>query len=223
MLVQDLANLEWQRRRVERAEGGLLVREMEKLELQHEKRAQGLGGGSFAGSEAETLITGLRQAADSPGKFETLTGDIKYLVGRVKRREFSQCPEGFLKSLYGTLPTCRGAQISRLFRYFAERPPTVPPEEDENDKILYTALLGSLLEEERDLVTEYELYCREHVEITPALRSAVLAPSAAPWATLLRQKNAIACQIERKLKLLFTVQRERRPREARQTEEPADS
>jgi len=49
--------------------------------------------------------------------------------------------------------------------------------------------------------------------ITASMRNALLAPSAPQWPVMLRQKNAVDRQIERKLKLLLTLQEARKRRE----------
>lgn len=49
----------------------------------------------------------------------------------------------------------------------------------------------------------------KRAEITPAMRSALLVPKVREWALTIRQQNSIDRQIERKLRLLFYVQRRR--------------
>lgn len=61
---------------------------------------------------------------------------------------------------------------------------------------------------------EYELFLREHVEVSEAARDACLAPTDPRWTWILRQDNYLDRQLERKTRLLLMLQELRRKREA---------
>jgi hypothetical protein len=65
-------------------------------------------------------------------------------------------------------------------------------------------------EEIADVGREYELYLHEHVENTRSARMAATAPSQAQWAIIIRQQNSLDRQLERKIRLLMELQRERK-------------
>ena len=83
---------------------------------------------------------------------------------------------------------------------------------------LYTGLHRALLEETRDVMEEYQFYLREHVEISPAMRDACLAPTQDGWALMIRQEDAIDRQIERKTKLLMQMQKANKSQESEEKE-----
>ncbi|MGH7870313.1 MAG: hypothetical protein ACREP9_22385 [Candidatus Dormibacteraceae bacterium] len=78
-----------------------------------------------------------------------------------------------------------------------------------------TAVGRELLAEICNISQQYQLFIREHVEITPTMREECLAPTAEQrW--LMRQMNSTDRQIERKTRLLLEVQDRRgRPAKAR--------
>jgi len=57
---------------------------------------------------------------------------------------------------------------------------------------------------------EYEIFLHEHVENTRSARMAATAPSQAQWAIIIRQQNSLDRQLERKIRLLMELQRERK-------------
>ncbi|MGC9993901.1 MAG: hypothetical protein ABSE79_01165 [Terriglobia bacterium] len=79
-------------------------------------------------------------------------------------------------------------------------------------------------EEIADVGPEYELYLHEHVENTRSARMAATAPSQAQWAIIIRQQNSLARQLERKIRLLMELQRERKSeaRESLEASSPPD-
>ncbi|MGH9452530.1 MAG: hypothetical protein ACRD2O_01000 [Terriglobia bacterium] len=85
-----------------------------------------------------------------------------------------------------------------------------PPEDP-----FQTAVGRELLAEICNISQQYQLFIREHVEITPTMREECLAPTAEQrW--LMRQMNSTDRQIERKTRLLLEVQDRRgRPVKAR--------
>lgn len=215
MLVEDIALIEWERRRVERGQYGLLAREVEKAEIQCWKRSHELGEAAPAAYSREMLKgAGLRRAPDSRTKFDELLASIQLLIARAKKRDLSGL-EAALKFVYGENPDWRGDEIVSAFnellekeRTMAQDPSASAAQEPERGQ-LYKAFQLLLLREERNIAEEYEHFLIEHMTMTPAMRNALLAPSAPQWAVMNRQKNSIDRQIERKLKLLFHVQQRR--------------
>ncbi len=212
ILLEDLATLEWERRRVDRAQSGLLVRQVEQLELERGKRAREINAISSSGSEADLVEKGLRGAPDGPAKFGNLLTHIQVLMDRVKELNFLGDWETIFKRLYGTSPTSRGAYIMSVFNYFVERASSGSPEMNDQDKKMHNILTQLLLEEDRDITSEYMEFLDEHVAITRSMRSALLAPTSPQWGLMIRQKNSIDRNIERKFKLLLHLQKERQLR-----------
>lgn len=233
-LVMNLAGLLWRLERARRAQEGVVARGVELLEIERARRRSSTGRQVFEGSELDVRLKGLRRVEDSPGKFEEA---IIYLVGlldQVERRDFSEYPEGILQVLYGHIPTWRGARIARVFRSVVKPAPVRPAGERPAEPAAAgepaqagppaqanpappreetVAHLESLLRQEIEQVrNEYELYKREHVEISPALRDSCLAPfpqSATQWTLLIRQENSLLRHIDRTVKLLVSLKKNR--------------
>ncbi len=208
-LVRNLAELLWRQERVRRAEEGLAARRVELLEIERARRRSSAGRQVFEGSEAEVLIKGLRNVKDSPGKFEEGLDHLLSLLDKVDRRDFSKYPEQVLQVLYGKLPTWRGARIGRVFRNLVKPARAGEPDVASPDEETVSHLASLLRQEIHQMRDEYELYKREHVEITPALRDACLAPSQPEWTLLIRQENSLLRQIDRTVKLLMALKRKR--------------
>ncbi len=209
MLVEEIAMLGWERQRLDRAQWGLLARQIEEAELERWQHAREVEKGSLPQSETQTFKTGLRRAPDSRSKFDELLSHLDILIDKVKRRDFSEDWAGLLQYIYGEDPEPQGAQIVSLFRHFFERHEAGNPEESEEDKGFYDLLRVTLFEAQRDVAEEYEKFFLQHLEITPSLRDALLAPQGPQWGITIRHKNSIDRQIERKLRLLVQLQRNR--------------
>jgi hypothetical protein len=85
-------------------------------------------------------------------------------------------------------------------------------------------MTGWVAEEIADVGREYELFLHEHVENTRSARMAATAPSQSQWAVIIRQQNSLARQLERKIRLLMELQRERKSeaRESLEASSPPD-
>jgi hypothetical protein len=203
MLVDDIASLRWQRRRNERAQAALLVRNLEKMEAERSRRAlQVEHRMSSDALRGEVLEKGLLHAEDSPSKFAELLRWLEMLDGLAKERQFGEAGPG-LEALYGKDPTLRGAYIQGMFKDLAQADPSSVTRSD-----AYQLLRLTLAEEARDVTEAYRLYWSEHVQVTRAMREECLAPvDARNWRFLLRQELGLDRQIERKTRLVLFMQK----------------
>ncbi len=208
MLVEDIAMLAWKKRRLDRAQEGLQLRNLEILELDRHRQALEVGRETADISQEEVLKSGLRRASRSPAKFGEILSHLETLTALVNRQDFSQDIDPVITVLYGESPTLRGAQISNSFRQLREEGTGT-----EEARALAASLKVALEEETRDVVEEYTLYLQEHVHVSPALRDSALAPVHPEWTAVVRHEYAIDRLIERKLKLLTQIQRARQIRE----------
>ncbi|HUZ47639.1 MAG TPA: hypothetical protein VMW54_13460 [Terriglobia bacterium] len=208
MLVEDIATLAWKKRRLDRAQQGMQLRNLELLELDRHRQALEVGRDSPDLSQAEILKIGLRRAKKSPAKFGEILSYLDMLAEAVDKNDFSQDADPIFAVLYGEEPTLRGAEIINFYHHFQE-----PHEATEENRALAARLKLTLQEETRDVVEEYALYLQEHVHVSPALRNATLAPTNPEWRAIIRHEYTLDRLIERKLKLLMQVQNARRARE----------
>ena len=218
MLVEDVAVLAWKKRRLNRAQEGMQLRNLEVLELDRHRQALEVGRESADISQEEVLKSGLRRAPRSPAKFGEILSHLDTLTGLVNRQDFSQDIDSVITLLYGEAPTLRGAQIANLYRQLREQ-----GIETEEAGALAGRLRLALEEETRDVAEEYTLYLQEHVHVSPALRNSALAPVHPQWTAIVRHEYTLDRLIERKLKLLDQIQgtRKREERAAQTIENEA--
>lgn len=209
MLVDDLASLRWQRRRNERAQAALLVRNLERMEAQRARLAvqteHEMGADALQG---EVLEKGLLHAPDCPTKFAELLRWLEGLSDMAKQGELSDVDIA-LRAVYGKDPTLRGNLIEQLFEGLASPQPGDPDRPG-----VQQMLRVALAEEMSDVIGSYRLYLKEHVEVTRAMREECLAPvDAGKWRFLLRQEMGLDRQIERKTRLILAMQKASREAE----------
>jgi hypothetical protein len=216
MLVEDIAQLAWKKRRLNRAQQGLQLRSLEVLELERHRQVLEVGRESADVSQQEVLKSGLRRVTKSPARFGEILSQLETLTALVARRDFSQDIDPVILMLYGETPTLRGAQIANSYRQLGES-----DEETEEQSALEASLKVAIEEETRDVMEEYTLFLQEHVHVSPALRDSALAPVHPQWTSIVRQEYTLDRLIERKLKLLNQIQANRKLQElADQAMEP---
>jgi len=219
MLTEDIAMLAWKKRRLDRAQVGLQLRNLELLELERHRQALEVGRDSADVSQAEVIKIGLRRCAKSPAKFGEILSYLDLLVNAVEKNDFSQDADPIFAALYGEEPTLRGAQIIHLYHRFQNSEEgdedTAGADNPQEERALLAGLKVALQEETRDVAEEYVLYLQEHVHVSPALRNATLAPSNPEWQAMIRHEYTLDRLIERKLRLLTERQTARKaPRQA---------
>ena len=205
MLLEDIAMLAWKKRRLNRAQQGLQLRNLEVLELDRQRQVLEVGRESADISQDEVLKSGLRRAQRSPSRFGETLSHLDTLAALVKRQDFSQDISFAITMLYGETPTLRGAQIANSYRQLGEQ-----GVETEEQRALAAELKVALEEEIRDVMEEYTLFLQEHVHVSPALRDSALAPVHPEWTSIVRHEYTLDRLIDRKLKLLTEIQANRK-------------
>jgi hypothetical protein len=205
MLIEDLAILEWKKTRLDRAEAGKQARSLQELLADRRHKAVQIGRDTPDVSQTEVLRVGLRRILNSPSKFEELLTHLNTLLGWAQERNPHADGERLLLALYGEEPSLRGVEIFDTFHRLTE--PQAPSEVTES---AWKDLEMVLNLEIRDVAEEYQLYLEEYVQLSRAQRDAALAPTPEDWHVLIRQENVLNRQIERKLKLLESIQKRRK-------------
>jgi hypothetical protein len=217
-LVEGIALLLCKQARLDRSELAVQVSNLHHHDLERRKLSIQVGTGNSDAVELEVREKGLRRFLDSPGKFEQVLGLLTSLVAMIDKNEFGYEMREALIALYGSDFTLRGVKLDE-FRYaLAKMPPGEALEKAKNDMMAWVA------EEIADVGREYELFLHEHVENTRSARMAATAPSQAQWGAIIRQQNSLARQLERKIRLLMELQRERKSeaRESLEASSPPD-
>jgi hypothetical protein len=209
-VCEQITQLLLKAERTQQALEAKLVRTYQKLESERETQSRAIQlSASYDALQADLLETGLRRASDSPAKFTETAACLGRLLARLESGDLSDQTE--LDALYGQKPTLRGASIINAFRGLAQKT---------GNRKLAAALRVWILEEMRDVTAEEQLYYREHVEISPAMRRECLAPAGdREYVELYHQQDAIQRQIDRKIKLLLTLQAASRRAAREQSEE----
>ena len=215
MLVEDLAMNRWERRRNQRAQAGLIGTAQEELSLRQSRALQGAGEddpGADDLSRGEVVQHGLRSLPASPGKFQKILELLGLLVGLVKADDFTPDADGALTLIYGEEdPTLRAMSLRGMFadlRPGGEAENASPATRRKEKKWL----LEALDKEFKQVKEQYLLYLREFGEVTQAQKDACYAPRGRVWRLLLRQEQTLEREMERKLRLLWEMQRQDRER-----------
>jgi len=220
ILIEDIAHLQWQRRRNEIARGARIALAVQRLELERaELRRTTENGASLDASEEELKQKGLRGIAPSPAKYRDMLSVLSILTELAKKKQFGQARH-YLNLLYGEAKPeakTRGNMIRTLFEQLeletgaagAEAGETEGPAAASRLSERQQRLLEMLSEESEDGGEEWHNYSKQRVEITPALRGSLYAPGPEDW-PLLREQALVDGLLVRKFKLLLEMQRERR-------------
>jgi hypothetical protein len=200
-LVHQIALLQWQRRRLERAQAALAARRLQKLEIERERESLQVNQKISAKIPTLVLRAGLLwHLEDSPTKFQKLLEWLEVLQSYLDTKEYAAADDT-IGWIYGLTPTVRGALIRQFFHSLAAAGPGVPP-----DDFIISTLRLELLREVANITAQYNLYLREHTEVTATMREECLAPNAKHRA-LMSQISVTDRQIDLKIRLLVALQR----------------
>jgi len=228
LLVGDLAKLWWKKARVERAQTAHQARAVEDWELERLKRLQELNRDDVHETLEEIKAHGLRGGPPSAAKYREVLDILEAILDYLQRRDWSQGLDPAFKALYGENPGWRGRTLIALYHELraADESGGVQPrnlEAEENGSVElilasqpqdpnwdeFVELRQALLEEQRDVISEYETMLAMETRVTPAMLVARLAPlETGPWTLILRQEAALERQLDRKLRLLLKIRQE---------------
>jgi hypothetical protein len=201
MVLHQIALLEWERRRLECAQTALLARRIQKLEIKRERESLTVSQKISAQIPTAQLTIGLIWHRDeSPTKYQKLLEWLEMLQGCIQFKDY-ETAEAVVGWIYGKVPTVRGAHIRSSFHVLAKAGPKAPPDES-----AISTLRMELLREISDVTAQYNLYLREHVDLTPTMRDECLAPNSKHRA-LLSQLSLIDRRIDQEMRLLLTLQK----------------
>jgi hypothetical protein len=200
-LVHDIALLQWQRRRLERAQAALMARRIQKLEIERERESLQVSQKISVEIPTAQLSAGLLwYSDDSPTKFQKLLEWLEVLRGYVEAADYAAA-HGVVGWIYGPIPTVRGALIKTLFCSLAEAGAKAA-----RDEAKISSLRLELLRETANIQAQYQLYLREHTELTPTMHEECLAPTPEQRA-LGSQISVVDRQTDQKIRLLLALQK----------------
>jgi hypothetical protein len=144
-LVEDLASLRWERRRLERARAALIARRVQELELKRQRASLEVEQQITAQLPSAILRVGMIWAPESATKYQKLLEWLENLKEQMEVGVFAGAGT-LIQWIYGATPTPRGALIRFYFRELAEERHRaeghgeLPAEEDEDRDELDIAL-----------------------------------------------------------------------------------
>ena len=204
-MVEDIALLLLKKARLDKAELAVQVSNLHQHDLERRKQMIQVGHANSDATEFEVREHGLRRSLGSPGRFEQALTLLGSLLAMIDSNEFGYRMQEAMRTLYGTEHTLRGAEMDTLRCKLSRSTP-----QDESFEPAKKAMTALVAEEIGAVERQYELFLQEHVASTRAARVAATAPSHAQWAAIIRQQNSLQRQMERKIRLLMELQRERR-------------
>jgi len=202
--IDELAWQLWRKQRVERFRDAMLVARKEQADTKGCRREREYLRDTVDDQEARRI--GLRRLKDSPAAFEQTLVMLQLLKEDVQRRDFAHDHVDHMLYLYGEEPTERGLAIRNMFRELAH------PEEEKmgwSAKKQREVLLAAIQQEQQEVEAEYALFRRDHIELTPWVRGAMLAADKeSKW--IIREAASLDRAIDRKIKLLMGLRKDLR-------------
>jgi hypothetical protein len=220
--AEELADLRFELRRLERVKQTLWQRERELLELEQRRRARTVEhrvleivGGV---SNYQVKRTGVMQAPESPSKYRELVVALEWLKVVMDRRQFNQA-WSTLAAIYGDLdPSWRGHKLVLLLHRAekaAEEAGTEPGAEAkarlERQVEQWLSMFRSMLADELQEVKEKLELCElEQGPLSAAGQAMRLleATSSRKWGWVRHQENFLRRSIDRRLRILIELRRD---------------
>jgi len=220
--VNDLGRLYWRRRRLERAQNGLLCRALQPLEDAQRRRRAELAGATFGASQPGILELTTACPTDPGVRLRKLLSLLELVRAQVKQRVFRHRQRAEIECLYESKGWRQARLLDLLGRFidtFAPgAKPTNPallerwreegrlPEPAEEPQ--YQELLRLLDEEIAAVQAGFEQEEKLNEERARFERDAALAPVGEVWSTLLKQLAALDRSIDRKVRILMAMRKE---------------
>jgi hypothetical protein len=212
--AEELADLRFELRRLERVKQVLWQRERELLELERRRRAQTIEHRvqevTDGISHHEVERRGLMQAPESPGKYRELLLALDWLKVQMDRRQF-QLAWAALATIYGdSAPSWRGERLLYFVRNCQKAAAKASPEAKAEVELLLSQFHVMLTDELHWVKTKLELCELEQGPLSEAGQAMRLleATSSRKWGWVRQQENFLRRSIDRRLRILIELRRD---------------
>ncbi len=121
LLVEDIARLRWERRRLERAKDAKVRARLQAQENEWQRRLVEMEYEYNTAPPEQTLAFGLRRLKNSAAKFRDLLGVLEALEAQIDAGDFSAHTENLFRALWGVKPSVRGVEIMARFNALAKQ------------------------------------------------------------------------------------------------------
>jgi hypothetical protein len=226
--IDDLAKLYWRRRRLERAQDGLLRRAVLAVEEWQHRRRQQLAGATFDAAQPQAIDLEMTEPTDPGVRLRMLLSFLGVIRAQVQQRTFLPRQTSEIETLYRDKLGWRQARLLALLDLFNRscgpqaQGQGADPKEALGDGLgpgesagepQYQELLRLLDEEIAYVQEEFEYEEKVNEEKAAIEREAALAPAGEGWNTLVRQQAALDRSIDRKVRILLALRKEFRSAE----------
>ncbi len=120
-LIEDIARLRWERRRLGRAKDAKARTRLDALQLEWQRRKVQMEYEYSTAPPEQTLAFGLRRLPDSLGKYRDLLALLDVLETQIAAGDFSAETGKLFQGLWGVQPTLRGVEILANFHRLAQQ------------------------------------------------------------------------------------------------------
>jgi hypothetical protein len=221
--LEDLAKLYWRRNRIERMETGLMRRALEAVEERQRERRKEVAAATFDPSRSAAMDIDLGEPTDPCVRLRMLLSLLGVLREQVRQRVFKPRQRYQIETYYQGEIGWRPARLRHLLWLFVRRVECQQQDEEELHEFMseyfeggeaavelcYQELLGLLDEEIADVDEEFKHEVEAQEKRDAIERDACLAPVGKTWETLLREEMALDRSIDRKVKIVLTMRKER--------------
>lgn len=209
MLVDDMAELRWRRRRLLRAEAGMIASKKRKFELDHEWELA--NAGKVAGERWQLEVTqqcALITRVDGTGKYSRILGALKGLRDLVNTKGFVESGYDIIVWVYGKTPavTADGYPLLKVFTKLYTKQEAEDLTAQDSDR---QAFLLHLETEIMHFEKLFRLTTERVKPLTEPMKDAQLLPRQKDLEKIVRYEAALERQFERKLQQLVAWRREK--------------
>jgi hypothetical protein len=208
MLVADMAEIRWRRRRLLRAEAGIGASHKRRFELDHDWALASRGKGARGALDYEmTRQVGFMALTDSPDKYSLILEALKGVQALVQTQGFVAMGLQLPNGVYGTTPGMQGSYLRKRFEEYQK-------EQEAGDGALQKSHRESFVKELEPEIESFERLAQSSQErderLTEPMKDALLLPSQEDLEKIIRYEAALERQFERKLQQLVSWRGEKR-------------
>ena len=207
--AEELADLKFELRRLERVKEVMWRRERELLEIEQRRRRLRATAGPVEGDPGQTDEAGLNALPDSPGKFDLMRAQLRYILEETGRDE----PDGkaLLRSacrLYGDQN--RVALRGQRLKSAAEKAYVNSPKDPKGVAAACESMRQAAEQDLERVQEELEICLLEQGPLSDSGQAARLleATSSRKWSWVRQQENFLRRSIDRKVGVLIDLRRE---------------
>lgn len=208
LLVDDMAEIRWRRRRLIRAEAGILASNRRKFEIDRQWQLADYGRGDRGLAHALLVAhLGLSGLPPSPSNFREILASLRTLRQSVEVRGFRHEDRCVLDLVYGQKATLQGIRLRGFFDKQCDQEGAKNGSDADETEAVRRLFLDELDAEIASFSKLAELCYARDVEVTDSVRDSHLLPSQEDLEKIMRYEACLERQFERKVQQLVAWRR----------------